>query len=757
MKIHRCRFVDYTPHTITSLAFSTTSSLDKPTPYDLRLAVGRNNGDIEIWNPRYNWTHELTLTGSRGRSIEGLCWVSQSNIEEKKKDGFSSSSGGGGGDGSRLFSIGGSTYITEWDLKTGQPLSNYDCNAGVIWSIGVNKSGNKLAVGCDDGSVAVVDISGGEGSLEYDIICQRQDARVLSLAWNKDDQIIGGCADGRIRVWDYDNNKETKGRILATMRVDKSKTESTLVWSLNVLPHRNQLISGDSTGHIKIWDLKFFTLTQSLKVHDADALCIVSDIKEEKFYSAGIDRKIHQFDLINTKTSSKWVHSYNRLLHSNDIRSLAIYESKSCNILVSGGVERAIIIQNLQQFHHGKYKKLLINQQKSNVVVDMTHKMIALWGDQEVKIWKILESGKHKLVAKLTLSGDENLTSVDLKDRILVVSNMTSIKVFELVESKTGKCIVNKVRDEKFDSLVSGAKVVKLLKDCKLLILTPDEALYRFTLDLGETIKINLDEEIELLDSSKSSINTFTVTPDFQAVITSRFDGSVEVYPLANDDNGSGGGGGDGGDGDPYVLTKLSSYPHLIACHDNEKILVLYDDNKLCELNIKKDNSLLTPWSKRNSEFLPRQFTSLEDKPQGLFVKDSKAWLYGSTWICYFDLTQNIPINKMYKNLGNNSNSKKRNRNGLSIDEEDATDETDGHIYQLENSMKQSELDKLREQLKEEERDNGGSQDKPFWITTAYRPIMKVADFGSDELVVIERPFFALPTTPAFNLPKMMI
>lgn len=164
MNLHRCRFVDYTPHTISSVAFSHPSNTAAMASNDLRLAVGRNNGDIEIWNPKFNWTHETTLYGSKGTSIEGLCWaVNQDDTTP------------------RLFTIGGSTYITEWDLSTGLPKINYDCNVGVIWSMAINKSNTKLAVGSDDGSVCIVDISGGFGSLEHDMICQRQDLRVLSL------------------------------------------------------------------------------------------------------------------------------------------------------------------------------------------------------------------------------------------------------------------------------------------------------------------------------------------------------------------------------------------------------------------------------------------------------------------------------------------------------------------------------------------------------------------------------------------------
>ena len=142
-------------------------------------------------------------------------------------------------------------------------MINYDCNAGIIWCIDINPQNDRLTVGCDDGSVVIVDISGGRGSLEYDLICQRQDARVLSVKWANNEHVIGGCADGRVRSWSSEG--ETKGRLVATMKVDKAKTESTLVWSLTVLPNKKQFVSGDSTGSIKIWDLTRFTLLQTLK------------------------------------------------------------------------------------------------------------------------------------------------------------------------------------------------------------------------------------------------------------------------------------------------------------------------------------------------------------------------------------------------------------------------------------------------------------------------------------------------------------
>src|SRR5271168_3891089 len=61
----QCRFVDYQPAKISSLAFSHPSNSKQPTPASLLLAVGRSNGDIELWSPLYEWVHKTVPPLSR--------------------------------------------------------------------------------------------------------------------------------------------------------------------------------------------------------------------------------------------------------------------------------------------------------------------------------------------------------------------------------------------------------------------------------------------------------------------------------------------------------------------------------------------------------------------------------------------------------------------------------------------------------------------------------------------------------------------
>lgn len=702
MDIHRCRFVDYTPHTITALAFSHVSDAAAPPPPALRLAVGRANGDIEIWNPRHNWTHELTLPGARGRAVEGLVWAH--------------------GLQPRLFSIGGSTTVTEWDLHTRRPRANYDCNAGVVWCVDASPKGDRLAVGCDDGSVVVVDISGGPGVLEHEFVCQRQPLRVLGLRWYDNETLVGGCADGKVRVWSAAG--ETRGRLVASVGVDKAKTEATLVWAVVALPAQQQYVTGDSTGAVKFWDAKTHTMVQGFSVHEADVLALARDATGTNVFSAGIDRKIHHYSA-GGKRKRTWQHTASRLLHANDVRALAAHDSSAHHLLVSGGAERALVVQAMDTFVAGPYKKMLMAQQVSNVAVCGAGRLVALFHDQTVKVWRAVD-GKHKLVARLALAADDNIVSVGLGAPVdgvcvLAVATVHSVRVFRLVET-AHKLAVRKVRDANFD--VGGAKGV-WVRGTTLVVLTPEDELYTFS--VGEN-SVELDDQLELEDTPgnthdhTNSVRDVVFGDNVLAVL--RFNRSIELVPL------------DGSRG--RVLARLSSAVHLMAFTHAGTLAVLTDENRLYEFGM--GDSLLTPWSQRNSEVMPLTFLRLDDKPQGMFAHAGKVWVYGSRWLAFFDLARNLEVLKLYA-----AKARKRTRDGLSIRDDPPTDAllARSHISRLEDDDDDSD-------------DDAENAKMPFWITQKYRPILKVAPWGED-ICVVEREAFALPTTSAFQTPVMRI
>jgi len=120
MDIHRSRFVPYPAAAINALAFShsTDDNLSRLSKASVRLAVGRANGDIEIWNPANgHWIQEAIFHGSKGRSIEGLVWTQDHDGLDKYGKVIDPKL--------RLFSIGYSSTVTEWNLDSGLPKRHY--------------------------------------------------------------------------------------------------------------------------------------------------------------------------------------------------------------------------------------------------------------------------------------------------------------------------------------------------------------------------------------------------------------------------------------------------------------------------------------------------------------------------------------------------------------------------------------------------------------------------------------------------------
>ncbi|SSD58704.1 related to U3 small nucleolar RNA-associated protein 4 [Saccharomycodes ludwigii] len=750
--IHRSRFVNFEQGNITSLAFSHNSNVNKITPNDLRLAVGRSDGQIEIWNPRNDWFQELLIPNAAERSIEGLVWC---NIP---------------GESLRLFSIGGTTVVTEWDLSTGLPLRNYDCNSGVIWSIAINSSHTKLAVGCDNGNVVIINISGGPGVFEHENILQRQDSRVLTVAWKTDDFVIGGCSDGRIRIWSV--KREEYGRLLHTMKVDKSKKESTLIWCVLYLPLRDQIVTGDSTGSVKIWDFKFATLKQSFKPHDVDVLCLATDATNTRIFSAGIDRKIYNFtyEQQNFKNVSNWTISTNRLFHASDVRAMASYQSKGADFLVSGGVEKSIIVSSLTSFADSSYRKLSVVPFKPQTIINEEQRLVCSWKDQVVKIWFIGEdvvtgsNKNYKLVCKLVLKDTENINTCALsKDgQILIVGRLTVTKIFYL--HPTSEVLKVTKLDNRFLSS-NGCKNIKFIDNTNVILVTPEDEIFMVDLENEEEGATKCFSEFKLpdLNSHKSKIsymdkiNLMEVSSKFNSVLITRICGAVDYIDMTTNE--------------VFPIARLTNYITAINFNENRKSIILTTaGNKIYEFNVPKNKKLhddegdteessLTQWSKANSDFLPVQFSTLKDKCLGIFPdKENRVWFWGNTWLCNFDFSYDIPTSRRKKV------STKRTHDGLTVVN------SNNYIYGGGNSQEvdEDEVDEDEDANMDLYMIKAAKVDRPllnissdnnniFYMCEKYKPILYAGRLSAEknEMIVVEMPTLKSSKTGYYNLPKL--
>lgn len=344
----------YPTSAINALAFSHVSSPDAigTGPRNLRLALGRANGDIEIWNPlRGSWYQESILRGGKDRSIEGLAWTQ--DLEEEGLDGkFIPGK-------LRLFSIGYSTVVTEWDLSLGKPLRHSSGNYGEIWCLAAqprwqvsNKAAGSalpqvkegenreqhLIVGCADGTLVLH--STADSDLRFLRTLARSSSkksRVLCVTFLGRGLVVAGYADSSIRVFSIRTGKQ-----IGTMSLgagSKGGPSEVLVWSLKCLPN-GTIVSGDSTGEVKFWDPKTFTLLQRIQSHKADILDITASADGSTVVSGGMDRRTtvyRQMGGAGKGEVSRWAEVAHQRFHSHDVKTMAVFETKDVSIIASGG------------------------------------------------------------------------------------------------------------------------------------------------------------------------------------------------------------------------------------------------------------------------------------------------------------------------------------------------------------------------------------------------------------------------------------
>lgn len=686
-----------------------------------RFAVGRSDGSILIYSPQMRV--EMMIPGGHGRSIEGLCFAQD-----------------------RLFSIGGSTVVTEWDLGRGIPLRNYDANAGLIWSIAVSKRQDRLAVGCDNGAVVIIDIS--DGGMDHHNILQRQEARVLSLCWKDSSFVIGGCSDGRIRIWDCTDGR---GRLCSTMKVDKAKGESTLVWSILYLPRWNQIVSGDSTGSIKIWDFHHATLVQSFKIHGADVLCLSTDLKNMHIYSSGVNRKIFQI----SRTNNQWTVASNRLLHGNDVRAMTILHHRNTEFLISGGVEKTLVVNSLDSFADGPYRKVL-PYGSSNIVVNKQQRLLVSWKGSVIKIWKFSADLNHetddsyKLVCKLTLKDPQDIINCAMSPdgQVLTVSRTTTTKVFHLQETE------NRLKVTKLENnylLKLGTRLVQFVDNSKIIIVTIDDELQ--LLDLESEDDDEKPTEFDLPDITRTKMmkrlpylkNIACIDICYPQAVVARNSGSVDVLNLET--------------GVSQKLVRLSIQISAIKINKARKsVLVSTVDNRLYELNLQsatdESSSIFTDWCKRNAENVPLAIKNQKESCRGIFIpandSASKVWLWGIDWLARIDLDTDFPVSHRKK-------PRKHTRDGLAVEEDDMMHvNVDYENDELAGMDIDSWVPEIRMKSERSEISKGtGNHENTIFCTTKYGPLLFAGNISDSEIILVEKPQ-EKPQLKAYHLPKLV-
>jgi U3 small nucleolar RNA-associated protein 4 len=348
--VHRCRFVHYLSPAITHIKRSKKF-----------LAVSRQNGTIQLWSPRgATWFHERTIPAPED-PLETICWA-----------------------GNRLFraTLGG--FIDEISLDTLLPINSTSSYGGAVWSMDINPTNDVIAMGCEDGVIRLFRVV--EHGLEYLSALEKQNTKVLSLAWHPYKPIVVvGSTDGTVRAVHVDT-----GRTIHVMTLERARGEETVVWDVLVLKN-GTIVCADSLGCITFWDGRTATLLQTLSLHDADVLCLTASQDGKRVFSSGVDQKVMRMELIEQNGQSRWKHTGTKKYHTHDVRSILLMDDKPWDVLVTGGVDTSLIFSGpTQSFDKMKQERLGIIPRG---VFSHAHesKLVMTLFDDSCRVWRLAD------------------------------------------------------------------------------------------------------------------------------------------------------------------------------------------------------------------------------------------------------------------------------------------------------------------------------------------------------------------------------
>lgn len=490
VNVHRLRFLKANPKSILAMASTPTCSLDNSSTAPQRLAVSREGGAVELLSPQDRWISVGTVPGVRGRDVDALVWVCGKHGNERTSGGdmmsvdYDDQSNllRNTDEQRRLFGCSRDGTIFELDFAKKRHKTVMGSGGGGVFCLASlcssGKCGGYFAAGCEDGSVRIYRASTGEGGGFPELVSTLPSAgnAILSIAWvagqsSNDDGGMGGSvlfagvADGTIRRYDCNSSRVigtiSTGSVLAsskdstslsyrwnsTLRMtveNRGLQEATKVWALAALSD-GTVVSGDSLGHVQIWDGMSGTMTQTFDHNEsgADVLCLAVSDDENKIFAGGIDPRVQCIQRQCLRPSSgnnkepnpvrKWINAQANRKHTHDVKALAICHKAtsqgSNELLVSGSVDTRICMYSAGDFRSSRPKIWYNWPSVSPISMSRKQRVLAVTRDDRVDLYRLEPSSSANSVANRPEARDETkcfLKSLHIKSSFNLVCSTIS-------------------------------------------------------------------------------------------------------------------------------------------------------------------------------------------------------------------------------------------------------------------------------------------------------------------------------------------
>lgn len=518
-EVHRLRIGDWMPSAIKSIACD---------PFSWLVAVGREDGDIDIYDSSCNWCVRARIPGHIGFYLQNLVW---SQIKEEKN---------------RLFGISLQGFIFEVDLKMLTLRAVRDTYGGAAWSLAANSRNSKLSVGCDDGAIRIFDY--GSNSIEYFKTFPSVGSRILCSCFHPlKPWLFIGCADGSIRCVD-----ENTGSSISRLVVESSTKLKCFILSLIVLSD-STVISGDSRGNLQVWDGEIGVLNISIHQHEAEILAITSSVNETQIFASGADSRVTCIQSTTRDDGlSEWVYSTAHRPHSHDVYSLSVantnFNNNQTTTLLSGGLDGKLCLYSVENFSTNRPSWILPIPSREIATSSRDASIIAIKHRTYIDLWsfnipheKSNESACH-IASRIELKGNAHCHTFAMSSngKLLVTSSHLGTRLWSLQKDLNDESIdIQPILLPKNYSNAFSHSLCFSDDDSKLAVMLAAGTLLILDIQFNKKKKTYsvethhvLDHKTHMSSSFISATSSLSFSPDGQYLSVVTCDASVYVYDL---------------------------------------------------------------------------------------------------------------------------------------------------------------------------------------------------------------------------------
>lgn len=572
-------------------------------PVLYKLAVSRSGNILEIWDVKHTPHIDRVIIIDENDTVESVIWC-----------------------GDRLFTSGIAGSVLEYDILNLSVKQELPIISGICWCIAVSSDNTCLAAGTEDGYVNIIRIE--DGILMHEKLLDKQQGRILCIAWEQNGDFLTTGSVDAVRVWNVRTghavHKLTPGRL----EVHKP----TVVWCITVTSDFT-IISGDSRGIITFWDGYQGLHIDSHQSHEADILAVCLDNSQSKLYCAGMDPLIASFEKINVRGSGnadlvnyKWIKSIQRVIHDHAVKALTMCDEK----LFSGGLDGYLALSTYPPKVLIKYSPML---QSRRVCLAAEAKIILITYDEHLEVWHWSPKATLTHVAMIKSYKNKNIrcSSISSDGTWIVYSTENVFRLLRFCWVKNS----NSTEIKRISGLPPELKSA-VISFC----FSPNNE-YLVVANKNKTIivvELQSDENVRLLSVLNTDgavledlIHLISISDDGRFIVTADRMSNIAVWK------------------DYKYYCALPKYnncsPTAMAINNSQQcVVVSYADHKIVEFSLVKKK--YTTFSRTLDQRHPKQWLSRQFPVEGILFDRNNPdviIIYDDSTICIIDKTKKLP------------------------------------------------------------------------------------------------------------------